>query len=183
VALRLQRAGARACHEGCFEAGRRHRQALFPWRQVVGDANNFGPKSVAIPGSVGRPRLALERFGTMDLADVIAPAIRLAEEGFPVDWYVTLTTAPYCRSWPRSRRPPAPTCGRPLRHRPASLAPADVLRQPDLGRSLRLIAKDGPAAFYRGAIAQAIDHEMKRTDASCARAICRYERAWSSRSP
>jgi hypothetical protein len=64
-------------------------QALFPWRRVVGDANNFGPKSVAIPGSVAGLGLALERFGTMDLADVMAPAIELAEKGFEVDWYHT----------------------------------------------------------------------------------------------
>jgi len=153
-----------ACHEGCFELGDGVAQALFPWRQVVGDANNFGPKSVAIPGSVAGLALALERFGTMDLADVIAPAIRLAEEGFPVDWYVTLTTAPHCQelaAFPETAR--TYLRGGHYVHRPASLAPADVLRQPDLGRSLRLIAKDGPAAFYRGAIAQAIDEEMRRT--------------------
>ena len=97
VALDFNVQAPAACHEGCFELADGIAQALFPWRQVVGDANNFGPKSVAIPGSVAGLALALERFGTMDLADVIAPAIRLAEEGFPVDWYVTLTTAPYCQ--------------------------------------------------------------------------------------
>ena len=60
-----------ACHEGCFELGEGVAQALFPWRQVVGDANNFGPQSVAIPGSVAGLALALERFGTMELADVM----------------------------------------------------------------------------------------------------------------
>jgi gamma-glutamyltranspeptidase/glutathione hydrolase len=164
VALDFNVQAPAACHEGCFELAEGIAQALFPWRRVVGDANNFGPKSVAIPGSVAGLALALERFGTMDLADVIAPAIRLAEDGFPVDWYVTLSVAPHCQelaAFPETAR--AYLRDGHYVHRPAALAPADVLRQPDLGRSLRLIAKDGPAAFYRGAIAQAIDEEMRRT--------------------
>ena len=164
VALDFNVQAPAACHEGCFELAEGIAQALFPWRRVVDDANNFGPKSVAIPGSVAGLCLALERFGTMDLADVIAPAIRLAEDGFPVDWYVTLSIAPHCQelaAFPETAR--AYLRDGHYVYRPAALAPADVLRQPDLGRSLRLIAKDGPAAFYRGAIAQAIDEEMRRT--------------------
>ena len=164
IALDFNVQAPAACHESCYELGEGVAQALFPWRKVVGDANNFGPKSVAIPGSVAGLCLALEQYGTMDLADVMAPAIELAEKGFEVDWYHTLTIAPHCDEldvFPETARSY-------LRdghyvYRPASSAPADVLRQPDLGRSLRLIAKDGPTAFYRGAIAQAIDEEMRRT--------------------
>ena len=177
VALDFNVQAPAACHEACFELADGIAQALFPWRRVVDDANNFGPRSVAIPGSVAGLCLALERFGTMDLADVVAPAIRLAEDGFPVDWYVTLSIAPHCQelaAFPETARVY-------LRdghyvHRPAALAPADVLRQPDLGRSLRLVAKDGPAAFYRGAIAQAIDEEMRRTGGFLRRSdLERYE--------
>jgi len=153
-----------ACHESCFELADGVAQALFPWRRVVDEANNFGPKSVAIPGSVAGLCLALERFGTMDLADVMAPAIKLAEQGFEVDWYVTLTIAPHCQelaAFPETAR--AYLRDGHYVHRPAGLAAADVLRQPDLARSLRLIAKDGPAVFYRGAIAQAIHEEMVAT--------------------
>jgi gamma-glutamyltranspeptidase len=151
-----------ACHETCYELADGVAQDLFPWRRVAGDANIFGPRSVAIPGSVAGLGLALERFGTMDLADVLAPAIRLAEEGFVVDWYVALTTAPYCQelaAFPETAR----TYLRDGHYvyRPPSLGAGDVLRQPDLGRSLRLIAKDGPRAFYRGAIAQAIVEEIQ----------------------
>ncbi len=151
-----------ACHETCYELADGVAQDLFPWRRVAGDANIFGPRSVAIPGSVAGLCLALERFGTMDLADVLAPAIRLAEEGFMVDWYVALTTAPYCQelaAFPETAR----TYLRDGHYvyRPPSLGAGDVLRQPDLGRSLRLIAKDGPRAFYRGAIAQAIVEEIQ----------------------
>jgi gamma-glutamyltranspeptidase / glutathione hydrolase len=153
-----------ACHESCYPLGEGVAQALFPWRRVVDDANQFGPKSVAIPGSVAGLCLALERFGTMDLADVLAPAITLAERGFEVDWYVALTTASFCQelaAFPETAR----TYLRDghYAHRPPALAAGDVLRQPDLARSLRLIANEGPAAFYRGALAQAIDDEMRAT--------------------
>ncbi|HSL48554.1 MAG TPA: gamma-glutamyltransferase family protein [Candidatus Deferrimicrobiaceae bacterium] len=164
VALDFNVQAPAACHESCYDLADGVAQALFPWRRVVDDANNFGPKSVAIPGSVAGLCLALERFGTMELADVLAPAIRLAEQGFEVDWYVTLTTAPHCQelaAFPATAR--AYLRDGHYVHRPAALAAADVLRQPDLARSLRLIAKDGPGAFYRGAIAQAIDAEMRRT--------------------
>ncbi|HVC65686.1 MAG TPA: gamma-glutamyltransferase, partial [Candidatus Dormibacteraeota bacterium] len=61
VALDFNVQAPAACHESCYELGEGVAQALFPWRRVVGDANNFGPKSVAIPGSVAGLGLALER--------------------------------------------------------------------------------------------------------------------------
>ena len=151
-----------AAHETCYELGQGLGDDLFPWRRVVGDANVFGPKAVAVPGSVAGLALALARFGTMALADVLAPAIRLAEEGFVPDWYVAQTMSLYTRelrAFPESARTY-------LRdgvdiYRPPVSKDGDVLRQPDLGRTLRLIAKEGPDAFYRGAIADAIHAEVQ----------------------
>ena len=157
-----------ACHETCYALTEGQGVGLFTWRRVVDDANMHGPRSVAVPGSVAGLCLALERYGTMDLADVLAPAIALAENGFVPDWYVALTMATYCReiaAFPETAR----TYLRDGHYvlRPPGMADAaidgDRLRQPDLAQSLRLIAKEGPAAFYRGAIAEAIDGEMRRT--------------------
>jgi len=153
-----------AAHETSFELGEGVGDDLFPWRRVVGDANTFGPRSVAVPGSVAGLALALSRFGTMALADVLAPAIRLADEGFVPDWYVAQTISLYTRelrAFPETARVY-------LRdgidvYRPPVSRDGDVLRQPDLARTLRLIAKEGPDAFYRGAIAEAIDAEMRAT--------------------
>jgi gamma-glutamyltranspeptidase/glutathione hydrolase len=153
-----------AAHETSFELGEGVGDDLFPWRRVVGDANTFGPRSVAVPGSVAGLALALSRFGTMTLADVLAPAIRLADEGFVPDWYVAQTISLYTRelrAFPETARVY-------LRdgidvYRPPVSKDGDVLRQPDLARTLRLIAKDGPDAFYRGAIAEAIHAEMRAT--------------------
>ena len=56
---------------------------------VEGQENLVGPKSVATPGSLRAWCLALERFGTMSLADVMAPAIRHAARGFSVTPYLS----------------------------------------------------------------------------------------------
>src|ERR671919_609108 len=68
---------------------------LFGWPAVVDSANVWGYRSVAVPGTVAGLALALERWGTMTLADAIAPAVRLAREGFVADWYQALNTTKY----------------------------------------------------------------------------------------
>jgi gamma-glutamyltranspeptidase / glutathione hydrolase len=135
--------------------------ALFTWHRVADDANLFGHRSVAVPGSIAGLTLALERFGTMDLADVLAPAIALAREGFTADWYLALHAAKFLEelsAYPET----AKTYLRDGRyvHRPPSMTDGDQIRYPDLARSLDLIARDGATAFYEGAIGQAIAAEM-----------------------
>ena len=66
-------------------------EALFGWPAVVDNANLYGYRSVAVPGTVTGLALALKRWGTISLAEALAPAIRWAEEGFPVYWHTTLT--------------------------------------------------------------------------------------------
>jgi gamma-glutamyltranspeptidase / glutathione hydrolase len=136
--------------------------ALFTWHRVADDANLFGHRSVAVPGSVAGLTLALERFGTMDLADVLAPAIALAREGFVADWYLALNTTKFLEelsAYPET----AKTYLRDGRYvyRPPSMTDGDRIRQLDLARSLELIARDGAAAFYKGPIGQALADHMR----------------------
>ncbi|MBI2526336.1 MAG: gamma-glutamyltransferase [Candidatus Rokubacteria bacterium] len=138
-----------ACHERSYTLGEGVSDDLFPWRRVVDDANVFGPQAVAVPGSVAGLCLTLERYGTMELADVLAPAIRLADEGFVPDWYVSLTTALYTQelsAFPET----ASTYLRGGRHvyRPPALAEGDLLRQPELasGSSPRMGRRPSTAA-------------------------------------
>ena len=135
--------------------------ALFAWPRVEDDANVYGHRSVAVPGSVAGLALALERFGTMTLADVIAPAVRLARDGFIADWYQALNTAKYLEeisAFPETARIHLRN-GRSV-YRPPSMEPGDRVKNPDLAASMALIARDGPDAFYRGALAQAIHNDM-----------------------
>jgi gamma-glutamyltranspeptidase/glutathione hydrolase len=137
--------------------------ALFAWPRVRDDANVYGPLSVAVPGSVAGLTYAVEHWGTMELADVLAPAIELAREGFVPDWYLALTTAKYIEelsAFPESARTYLRN-GRSI-YRPPSAEYADRAAYPDLARSLELIAREGAEAFYKGAIADAIEAQMKQ---------------------
>ncbi|RPI00334.1 MAG: gamma-glutamyltransferase, partial [Zetaproteobacteria bacterium] len=87
IALDFNVQAPAACHETVYPLGDGVGSDLFPWRKVVDDANIFGHRSVAVPGSVAGLCLALERYGTMDLADVVAPAVAIARDGFVPDWY------------------------------------------------------------------------------------------------
>jgi gamma-glutamyltranspeptidase/glutathione hydrolase len=134
---------------------------LFPWPRVEDAANEYGHRAVAVPGSVAGLALALERYGTMPLADVLAPAIAIARHGLVPDWYLALNHAKFIEeltAYPESAR----VYLRNARsvYRPPSMQPGDVVRYPDLAGSLELIAREGPDAFYRGAIAQAIHNDM-----------------------
>ena len=135
--------------------------ALFAWPRVEDDANVYGYKSVAVPGSVAGLALALERYGTMALKDVVAPAVRLAREGFIADWYQALNTAKYLEeisAFPETARIHLRN-GRSV-YRPPSMEAGDRVTNKDLAASMELIGREGPDAFYRGAIAQAIHNDM-----------------------
>lgn len=136
------------------------RTGVYGWPEVVDDANNTGPMSVAVPGTPAVLCEALERFGTMDLADVVAPAVRLAGEGYAVDWYVTLGIAVNqhrLQKYPASRAAFLLPDGSPYKS-PMLGVEGDVLVQRDLARTLELIGRHGADAFYRGEIAEMIAH-------------------------
>jgi gamma-glutamyltranspeptidase/glutathione hydrolase len=121
--------------------------------------SRFTPLAVGVPGTVAGLALALERYGTMPLAEAMAPAIRLAEEGFAV-------TAELSESLKQSRERltkwPS-TAAVFYKEGGAAYEPGETLSQPDLARSLRAIAEAGPAAFYEGTIAERIAAEMARS--------------------
>lgn len=136
------------------------------WRRVKDDANIIGHRAATVPGIVAGLARALELYGTMELWDVMEPAIRAAEEGFPVGWWtvshIAQTMHKFYRfpEWRRlflkeERYPPLP-------YTHARRGSPDLLVNRDLARSLKLIAEEGPEAFYRGEIAEAIAMDMER---------------------
>ncbi|HEY7141497.1 MAG TPA: gamma-glutamyltransferase family protein [Methylomirabilota bacterium] len=163
VALDFNVEAPRRAHARMYRLGAGRSGDLFPWRAVEGDANVHGHLAVAVPGSVAGLALALERWGTLDLRDAVAPAVRLARGGVPVDWYLAIVTGMYAAELARfpeaariylrdGRWPP----------RPANLEGGDRVRYPALARSLELIGKEGPSVFYRGELAEAIEAEVRR---------------------
>ena len=111
----------------------------------------FGPLSWSVPGCVDGWDQLRKRFGTMSWSELLGPAIAYAENGFPVseiiagDWREAEASL---KAIPTSAK-----CFLPDGNAPA---PGSVFRNPDLARSLRLIAGGGRDAFYKGPLADAI---------------------------
>jgi len=110
-----------------------------------------GIHSVTVPGAVDGWDKLLKRFGTKTFADVLAPAIRYAETGFPIGEVVSV----YWHDSEKVLREDAPTAKVYLPGGRLPLA-GDVFQNRDLAWSYRQIATAGRDAFYRGAIAKKI---------------------------
>jgi gamma-glutamyltranspeptidase/glutathione hydrolase len=120
-------------------------------------ASRWSGHAVGVPGTVAGLLTALERYGTLDRQTVMAPAIRLAEEGFTVD-EAMLTAIESAITWyqeDESRKQLFPFVW--TRYcREGEAQQGDVIRNPEQAAALRLIADEGAAVFYSGAIADAI---------------------------
>jgi gamma-glutamyltranspeptidase/glutathione hydrolase len=126
---------------------------LFTWPTVKEDRNVHGPLSIAVPGHVDGMGLALETFGTFKFADVLAPAIALADQGIAVDWYLTLKVAMTARELSRydtTRRVWLPTGFPPVT---VAGAPLERLKLTGLSDTMRRLAQGGRREFYEGGIA------------------------------
>jgi len=135
---------------------------------------SFGIDSVTVPGAVDGWSKLLGRFGRLDLAQDLAPAIRYAREGFPVpEWDATYwaSAARFLAQNPETARVylmqgQAPKVG-------------DVFQNEDLARSLEAVAQGGRDAFYKGEIAQRIVEFSKREGgAMTAEDLADYSSEW-----
>ena len=120
-------------------------------------ASRFSHRASGVPGTVAGMHLALSRYGTMSWAEVIAPAIELAREGFLVSHDMALSLE---RRRERLLRHPA-TAAAYLKPDGSAWQRGERFRQPDLAATLALIAREGPEAFYEGEIARRIAAEMQ----------------------
>jgi gamma-glutamyltranspeptidase/glutathione hydrolase len=126
---------------------------LGPDNEPVPNASRFGWKAVAVPGTVLGLDTALAKYGTLPRETVMAPAIRLAREGFVLtgaDAEVLRFGAPLLR-----RNPEAAAIF--LHDGGAPVSAGEILRQPAPAATLQGIATHGPDAFYAGAIPQAVE--------------------------
>ena len=110
-----------------------------------------GPLAVTVPGALDGWHELAERFGTVPFSELLEPAIGYAERGFPVSQVIA-------EQWREAEgmlsRHPATAAnylveGRAPRH-------GEVFKSPDLARTFRTIADEGPETFYRGSIARKI---------------------------
>ncbi len=129
---------------------------LGPDGQRVKGLSVIGYKSVAVPGTVAGLALALKTYGRLKLADVMAPAIRLAEDGFPVSEKLARQLEehrPLLQQFAESRHI--------FLNDGKMYHVGDIFKQPELAATLKRIAKNGPAEFYRGETAHTIANDMK----------------------
>jgi gamma-glutamyltranspeptidase/glutathione hydrolase len=126
-------------------------------------ASTHGGKAVGVPGTVAGLLLALERFGTLPREQVLAPAIRAAEEGFTADEHFASESRALIRKFREHRdwaeRFPLVWNRYLLEGR---VKGGDRIRIPEQAAALRLIARDGAVAFYHGPIAAAIVESVAR---------------------
>ena len=120
---------------------------------AVKGASLFGYKAAGVPGTVLGLDTALREYGRLSRAQVMAPAIRLASEGFVLtgdDTAILATETAHFRADPAMAAVFLRPDGSPW-------APGDRLVQPALATTLAAIAQDGPDAFYRGALPARIE--------------------------
>jgi len=127
--------------DGVYDSARHHR----------------GLTSVGVPGSVAGLALAHHRLGHLAWRDLVEPAVLLARDGVVVSRGLAASLR---EMLPRFATHP-PTLAQ-FSSSGVPLAAGDVLRQPDLARTLERIRDEGPAGFYRGETAARIVDEMAR---------------------
>lgn len=145
------------------------------YMKVADRENEIGPRAVATPGALRGWCDALQRYGTLPLALVMAPAIRHAEQGFVVTPYLANCIAEAAPELARD-----PEIARHLVPGGTPLQAGARLVMADYARTLKSIAADGPEVFYAGALADVIAEHMVRTgglitrnDLAAARTIAR----------
>jgi gamma-glutamyltranspeptidase/glutathione hydrolase len=114
---------------------------------VIKDASVVGYKSVGVPGSVAGLVYAEKQYGKLTIEKVIAPAIKLAREGFALAYEDTqeLKEEKHLAEFPESKR---------IFLRDGNYyQPGELFKQPELARTLERLAKD-PDTFYHGAMAR-----------------------------
>lgn len=168
MVIRFSEAGARAAARAGREVSARevaiNYREMAPgvvepdfFERLPAGASERGGTAVAVPGTVAGLLRALERYGTLDRETVLAPAIRAAEEGFIVDEHYARRARELAARFERE-----PEWQERYRFvwerflRRGEVAVGDRIRLPEQAAALRLIARDGAAAFYEGPIGEAV---------------------------
>ncbi len=122
------------------------------------DRARYSRASAGVPGTVAGLLYALEHYGSMPRERVLAPAIKLSEEGFPVPYGLAFALEKSHEHFARDISSQAyfeHPGGNPYKAE-------EILRQPDLAKTLRAIAAEGTRGFYEGPVARSIEEEMKQ---------------------
>jgi len=120
------------------------------------DLHHNSHRSVGVPGTVAGLHLAWKEQGSKPWKDLVAPAVRLARDGFEVSHGLARSLAGQLDEF---QKYPASLAQFSKNGKPYEAG--DTLKQPDLARTLERIADQGPAGFYEGETAALLEKEMK----------------------
>lgn len=129
----------------------------FSWSKVKNNANVEGYTSIAIPGTLAGMAKALEKWGTIDLAQALAPAIKLAEEGFPLPKTEALAMADRFELLSRFE-----TTAEVYLRNGAPLSPGAYFVQKEHTETLRRIARNGIDELYGGETGSLICDDIEK---------------------
>ena len=143
--------------------------------EVVDGLSSASHLAVGVPGSVDGLLAVLERHGTLSRRDIIAPAIALARDGFPLPADIA---GQFARLRSRFDRYPA-SLAKFTRADGKPFEAGDLFRQPDLEATLSRIAENGRAGFYEGTTADLVVAEMARGGGLIShRDLAEYRSVW-----
>jgi gamma-glutamyltranspeptidase/glutathione hydrolase len=127
---------------------------LDPQGNVIEGASDIGYKAIGVPGSVAGMVYAEQKYGKLTLKQVMAPAMKLAREGYALTWEEAADLHDkYLAEFPESHR---------VFQRDGNYyQPGELFRQPDLARTLERIAQK-PDDFYHGALARQLAAAMHK---------------------
>lgn len=143
--------------------------------EVVEDLSVVGYLAAGVPGTVKGMSAMLDKYGTKKLAELIAPAIELADKGFAIterQAQTMLEARSNLAKFASSKKYFLKPDGTPYKQ-------GEKLVQKDLAKTLRLIAQKGADAFYKGEIAAMIEADMKKNGGIITKDdLASYEVAW-----
>jgi gamma-glutamyltranspeptidase/glutathione hydrolase len=133
-------------------------------KPAVDHIPNVGSLPITVPGTVDTWFALHDRFGKLPIADDLAPAIAYAQQGFPVTQLVAAYWKGNFNAFRRLQRFIEESANADHTYLIDGHTPAEgeVFRNPDLARTLGLIAKGGRDAFYKGEVAHTIDTYFRR---------------------
>ena len=143
---------------------------FFDYRETSPISGSHPTRGVGIPGFVKGMDVIHRKYGTKTMADLIDPSIKLAEKGFPVQQPLQglLKRSDHYRLSVKNLPSFYPN-GRTIKQ-------DELLTQPELAETLKLIKEQGPDAFYNGKIAEDIARKVDGISLSDIRAYSAYER-------
>jgi len=127
--------------------------------KIKNNSNHDGPLSVGVPGTVAGLWAAHQKFGSKPWAELLQPAIELADKGIPSSWNMQRIMKYFQdqdKAWYDASKKAFLKKGKEL------YEPGETWKQPDLAKTLKRIQKDGKDGFYKGKTAKLLAKFMKK---------------------